>query len=97
MRINHNTLAIIAPVVVAVGLFFLISAVPEIGFAPQETTGKISLKIALFMAAWPLALRFLGGWKYSVTGNAQSEKPHYGMIAIACAVIIGLSLVVAAK
>lgn len=95
MKLNHNTLAFILPSIVTVGLFILVYLIPEIGFAPQETTGKILLKVALFTALWPLALRFLGGWGYSVTKNAKDSE--YGMTLLATAVIVGLALVIAAK
>jgi len=92
LNLNHNTLALIFPLIVALGLALLVYLVPEIGVAPQETTGRTLLRVAIYFAAWPLALRFLGGWDYSVTQDAK--KIGGGMVAIACALIIGTALVI---
>lgn len=93
MKLNHNKLAIIFPVIVSIGLALLVYGIPEISIAPQELTGRTLLKVAVFFACWPLGLRFLGGWDYSVTSDAK--KTPYGMVAIACAIIIGCALVIA--
>jgi hypothetical protein len=92
-KLNHNKLAIIFPVIVALGLALLVYDIPEISIAPLELTGRTLLKVAVFFASWALGLRFLGGWTYSVT--AEARKTDYGMIAIACAIIIGTALVIA--
>lgn len=92
MKFNHNTLAFIFPILVIIGLSILVYTIPEIGIAPQETTGRTLLRVAIFFAGWPLALRFLGGWHYSVTNDAR--KTPYGMVYIACALIIGTAMVI---
>lgn len=92
MKFNHNILAFIAPIVVAFSLAILVHFVPEIGIAPQETTGKVLLRVAIFFMAWPIALRFLGGWDYSVTKDAKSIP--YGMTIIGAAIIIATAMVI---
>ena len=93
MKINHNTLAVVFPILVIIALTFLVHFIPEIGLAPIETAGHTFLKVAIFYAAWSLVLRVLGGWHYRITEEAK--KTPYGMTAIACALIIGVALVVA--
>lgn len=73
-------------------LGLLVNAIPEISIAPLETYGRDLLKLAMFFASWTLALRFLGGWNYSVTEDAKQQP--YGMVYIACAVIIGCAIVI---
>lgn len=90
--LNHNKLAIIFPIIVALGLALLVRAVPEIGIAPQESTGQTLLRVAIFFACWPLAIRFLGGWDYSITDDAKYSK--YGMVILSAAVIIGSAMVI---
>lgn len=92
--INHNILAIIFPIIVALLLTGLVYLFPEIGIAPQETAGKVMLRVAIFFACWPLAIRFFGGWNFSVTENAKKSGIN-GIDIIAAAIIIGIALVVA--
>jgi hypothetical protein len=92
MKLDHNTLALFFPFVAVLILSMLIYFVPEIGIAPQETAGRTLLRLAIFFAAWPLALRFLGGWMYSVTADAKQTA--YGMVMIACALIVGCAMVI---
>lgn len=73
-------------------LAVLVYSIPEIGIAPQETTGRTLLRVGIFFAAWPISLRFLGGWDYSVTADAKQQP--YGMVYIACALIIGTAMVI---
>lgn len=92
LNLNHNTLAVIFPFIVALGLALLVYYIPEIGIAPQETTGRTLLRVAIYFAAWPLALRFLGGWDYSVTKDAKQSDG--GMVILAAALIVGTALVI---
>ena len=92
MKFNHNVLAVTFPILIAIGLAGLVHFIPEIGIAPIETAGRTLLKVGIFYAAWSLSIRTLGGWDYRVTEDAK--KTAYGMVAIACALIIGVALVI---
>jgi hypothetical protein len=89
---NHNFLAVVSPSIVVVLLAILVYNIPEISMAPLETTGRTLLKLALFMAAWPISLRYLGGTDHSVTENAKAQ-PH-GLTPIGVAIILGTALVI---
>ena len=93
MKLNHNLLGWLIPLMVAVLLTGFIHFVPAIGLAPAETSLKVLLRLAIFMGAWTTALRFLGGTQFSVTEYAK--QLGYGIIYIACAVIIGIAIVIA--
>jgi len=93
MKANHNLLGWLFPFVVAVALIAFVHFVPAVGLAPAETFFKVLLRVAVFMAAWTLALRFLGGVKFSVTESAKHEGIR-AIHLIACAIIIGLAMVI---
>jgi hypothetical protein len=93
MKVNHNLLALVLPLLVAQVLGVFVYLTPDIGLAPEETALKVWLRIAIFMAAWPLALQFLAGLGYDVIENAKAKV--YGLEMIAVAIIVGLALVIA--
>ena len=93
MKVNHNLLALILPLLVALVLGVFIYLTPDIGLAPEETTLKVWLRVAIFMAAWPLAIKFLAGWSYDVIEIAKAKV--YGLEIMATAIIVGLALVIA--
>jgi uncharacterized membrane protein len=97
MKLNHNMLAGVFALCTGLILAALVYLHPEISIAPQESAGRIMLKVACFFLTWTISLKFLCGWGFSITANAQSDAPRYGIIAIACAIIIGCALVVASR
>jgi hypothetical protein len=97
MKLNHNVLAGIFAVGTSLVLAWLVYLHPEISIAPEESAGRIMLKLACFFLAWTISLKFLCGWNFSITDNANSYSPRYGIIAIACAIIIGCAIVVASR
>lgn len=95
LSFNHNKGAIMFAIFTITMLVFLVKNIPEIGIAPIETWARSTEKLAIFTVGWAIGLRLLGGWAYSVTEKAKTTQ--YGMIAIACAIIIGSAIVIAAK
>ena len=91
-KMNHNNLAAIFPAIVVVLLAILVYNIPEISIAPLETAGRTFLKLALFMAAWPISLRYLGGTDFSVTESAKTQM--HGLTPIGVAIILGTALVI---
>jgi NADH:ubiquinone oxidoreductase subunit K len=94
MKINHNTLAVIFPILISILLALFVYSVPAVGLAPEETAMKVLLRLAIFFAAWPLAIKFLGGWEYHVTEESKAQSIT-GIDVIACAIIIGAAIVIA--
>jgi hypothetical protein len=92
---NHNKVAALFAVFTIAMLILLVKYIPAISIAPIETWGRSTEKLAIFTVAWTIALRFLGGWKYSVTEDAKQSP--YGMTMIACALIIGTAIVLSLK
>jgi hypothetical protein len=96
MKLNHNLLAWLFPLIVTVLLAVFVYCVPAIGLAPEETTLKILLKLAIFIGASMLQLRMLGGWQFSVTQTGK-EPGIKAIHLIACAIIIATGMVVAGR
>jgi hypothetical protein len=95
LSFNHNKVAIVFAVATVAMLVYLTHIIPEISIAPLETWARTTEKLAIFTVGWVMALRFLGGWKYSVTESAK--KVPYGTIVIACSLILGTAIVIASK